>query len=112
MLIRENPPLMRSSSIALGSCTGGIVSSGVLSGCVMRPSVVPACVHLVALVDDAQAFECEQVIDLANVFGTAAHQRGQSTRGYHGHIATEFLHQPSQDAVDQPQIAVVKPRLH
>ena len=50
----------------------------------------------VALVDDAQAFESQQVVHLANVLRAAAHQRSQSAGGDHLHIAAEFGDQRSR----------------
>src|SRR5271157_4883097 len=61
----------------------------------------------IAFVNNTQPFEGQQVIDLANVFRSAAHERRQATGGNDLHLAAELGHQPRQDAVNQSDIAVV-----
>src|SRR5450631_4755945 len=62
----------------------------------------------VALVNDAQAFESEQVVHFADVLRTTAHQRSQSAGGYHFYIVTEFGDQALENAVDQTEVPVVQ----
>src|SRR5271167_4750075 len=69
-------------------------------------------VRLIALVDDAQPFQGQQVIDLANVFGAAAHQSGKAAGGDYGHVVIQLRDQPLQNAVNQSEVAVVQARLN
>src|SRR5664279_6507728 len=67
--------------------------------------------HLVALVNNTQPLEREQVIDLANIFGSSAHERRQATGGNNVDVLAKLSNEPLQNSIDQPEVAVVKARL-
>src|ERR1035437_7750494 len=73
--------------------------------------ITAAHMHLVALVNNTQPFEREQVIDLANVLGPSAHERRQAASGNDVDVLAQLGNESLQNSVDQPEIPVVKARL-
>src|ERR1035437_6355982 len=80
-----------------------VVSGGLL--------ITAAHMHLVALVNNTQPFEREQVIDLANIFGPFAHERRQPAGSDDGNVLAQIGNESLQNSIDQPEVAVVKARL-
>src|SRR5581483_10412621 len=83
-------------------------------GMLAVPVVLPAAfaMRLIALIDDAQAIQREQVVDFANVLGAAAHQARQTAGCHHRNVFPKLGDQPLENPIDQPEIAVIEARLH
>ena len=67
---------------------------------------------LIALPDDAQAFEREKLVDGLDVARGAADQRGLAAGGDHFRLRAHHFFHAVEDAVDHIGVAVEKPGLH
>ena len=65
----------------------------------------------ISLPDEAQTVQCEKIIHVFDIFRSRSNQRCQPAGGHTVVSLPHFLQQSFQNAVDQSEIAVIKPGL-
>src|SRR5579862_3580346 len=67
--------------------------------------------RLVAVPNNAQAFERQKFVDILDEVGRRAQQRAEAASRDHSRFFAHLIDQPLQDAIDQTEITVVEPGL-
>ena len=64
--------------------------------------------RLVAIPDDAQSVEGQKFVDILDEARCGADQRSQTAGRNHARLLSEFIDQALENAIDEPELAIIK----